>query len=70
MAIRKVNQVIEAYDTISVEDFEQARKIVGLPVSIVNYILTLSSTLTGLAVETSSVFPFACLTLLYSTPRP
>jgi hypothetical protein len=48
MAIRKENQVIEAYDTISVEDFEQARKIVGLPISTVSYILTLSSTLTGL----------------------
>jgi hypothetical protein len=36
MAIRKENQVIEAYDTISVEDFEQARKIVGPSSSIVN----------------------------------
>jgi hypothetical protein len=38
MTIRRENQVVEAYDTISVEDFEQARKTVGLPNSIFNSI--------------------------------
>jgi hypothetical protein len=36
ITIRRENQVVEAYDTISVEDFEEARKIVGLPDSIFN----------------------------------
>jgi hypothetical protein len=37
MTIRRENQVVEAYDTISVEDFEQARKTVGLPNSILDF---------------------------------
>ncbi|KAM0236632.1 hypothetical protein ACHAP5_009318 [Fusarium lateritium] len=56
MAIRKEHQVIEAYDTISVEDFEQARKIyphwsgcrdkLGLPICMFDIALLDSEAIT------------------------